>query len=640
MNPDPTPPGPLPPAPRTPREPGSRPPLQREFDLGGEPPLRPEAASTGTTAARDREDEGPERDDLDDDEGDDGDAPAASGRVADGTKAAGPAAGGKDRERSRFGKWLATNPSFSPLAVPVFRTLWLAWLASHLCMWMNDVAAAWLMTSLRPSPLWVAAVQAAATLPVFLLGLPSGALADILDRRLYFLITQIWLAGVGVVIFLLMSSGTLTAEALVFLTFMNGIGLALRWPVFAAIVPEVVSRGQLPSAMGLNGVAMNASRIAGPLLAGAIIASLGAQYVFALNAVLSVCAAIAIFTWRRPKKVSVLPGERFIGAIRVGLRYVSASANFKPLLVRVSLFFFHTNATLALLPLLARDLRGPDPHAFTALLACLGLGAIGSVMILQRLRATIGTDGLVHYGSLVQAAAVAGIALSPWFSLTLVLMVINGMCWLVVANTLSVTAQLSLPDWVRARGMSIFQVALMGSSALGALFWGQLASMSDVHTSILMSSLSSVLLIVLARRMRVWLPPAEALNVVPRERPVAVGDIPGRAGPVVVLIEYRIDPTRRREFLAVMEETRRSRIQHGAISWELLRRSDDPAIYTEMMVDETWIDHLRHFDRITAQDLALRNRRHAFHLGPGEPRITRSIGQRLRKKVPDREKAV
>ncbi|MGE0798831.1 MAG: MFS transporter [Lautropia sp.] len=534
------------------------------------------------------------------------------------------------RPATRLDRWFAASPAFAPLARPVFRMLWLTWLTSHTCMWMNDVAAAWLMSSLHPSPAWVAAVQAAATLPVFLLGVPSGALADILDRRRYFLFTQIWLAAIALLMFVIISAGQMTAELLIVLTFLNGIGLALRWPTFSAIVPELVDRAQLPAAMGLNGIAMNASRIAGPLIAGAIIASSGSRYVFLLNAVLSIASAIAIFTWRRQQKASVLPGERFLGAIRVGLRYVRASLHFRPLLVRVGMFSFHTSVTMALLPLLARELRGPDPHAFTLLLACLGLGAISSVLVLPRLRGRYDADRLVRDGSLLQAAAVAGIALSPWYPLTMLLMGVNGMAWIAIANSLSVSAQLSLPNWVRARGMAVFQVAMMGCGAVGALCWGQIATVSDVRTAILVAALSSVLMLVLAHRVRIAHPPAEQVDLISREPPVAVGDVPGHAGPVVVLIEYRIDPAQRREFLAVMEETRRSRLQQGAISWELLRRSDDPAIYTEMMVDETWVDHLRHFDRTTAADIVLRDRRRQFHLGDEPPKVTRSIGQRLR----------
>lgn len=205
----------------------------------------------------------------------------------------------------------------APLRQGVFRMLWLAWLMANVCMWMNDVAAAWLMTSLSSSPLWVALVQTAATLPVFLLGLPSGALADNVDRRRYFLITQLWIAGVGAVLSLVVFFGAISPGLLLALTFANGVGLAMRWPVFAAIVPELVPRSQLPAALALNGVSMNASRIIGPLLAGALIASLGSAAVFLLNALLSLVAAVIIFRWKREHQVHPLGRERMWTAMRV-----------------------------------------------------------------------------------------------------------------------------------------------------------------------------------------------------------------------------------------------------------------------------------------------------------------------------------
>src|ERR1043165_8991816 len=180
---------------------------------------------------------------------------------------------------------------WTPLRQPVFRMLWGVWATANACMWMNDVAAAWLMTSLTSSPVRGAMVQSASPLPVFLLGLPSGALADILDRRRYFMITQIWVASVALLVCGVVSAGAMSAPLLLALTFANGIGLAMRWPVFAAIVPELVPRSSLSSALALNGIAMNASRIIGPILAGAIIAGAGSAYVFALNAALSVGAA-------------------------------------------------------------------------------------------------------------------------------------------------------------------------------------------------------------------------------------------------------------------------------------------------------------------------------------------------------------
>ncbi|HET7731535.1 MAG TPA: MFS transporter, partial [Usitatibacter sp.] len=269
--------------------------------------------------------------------------------------------------------------TWSPLRERTFRMLWLVWAASNVSMWMNDVAAAWLMTSLTTSPTIIALVQTASALPVFLLGIPSGALADIVDRRRYFMVTQFWVATTAAVLFAATATGALNATLLLVLVFANGIGLAMRWPVYAAIVPELVGRQQLASALALNAVAVNFSRVVGPLLAGAIIASLGDEYVFALNFCIAVVASVVISRWKRESTPSVLPGERFIGAMRLGLQYVRESGRMKDALVRTAVFFFHATSLFALMPLVAKRFTdtGGGAGTYTALLSCIGLGAIG-----------------------------------------------------------------------------------------------------------------------------------------------------------------------------------------------------------------------------------------------------------------------
>uniref|UniRef100_UPI00286B08B6 MFS transporter n=1 Tax=Polaromonas sp. TaxID=1869339 RepID=UPI00286B08B6 len=385
----------------------------------------------------------------------------------------------------------AAPPSaWDPIKVPVFRMLWSTWLVANTCMWMNDVAAAWLMTSMTTTPIWVALVQTASTLPVFLLGLPSGALADILDRRRYFIMTQFWVAAVAVLLCITVIADVMTPALLLALTFANGVGLAMRWPVFAAIVPELVPRVQLPAALALNGVAMNASRIIGPLLAGALIASAGTEYVFVLNAVLSVISGFVIMRWRRDHVASPLGRERLISAMRVGLQYVVQSSRLRAVLVRVSLFFLHSTALLALLPLVARGLHGGGAGTFTLLLASMGAGAIFAAMYLPRLRQMMARDTLVLRATMLQSASTAVMAFAPNVYVAVPAMLLNGMAWITCANSLSVSAQLALPDWVRARGMSMYQMAIMGASALGAALWGQVATVGGLQTCLLVAALS------------------------------------------------------------------------------------------------------------------------------------------------------
>jgi len=464
---------------------------------------------------------------------------------------------------------------------------------------------------------------------VFLLGLPSGALADMLDRRRWLVATQFWLAATAIALCAATASGMMTAPWLLVFVFLNGIGLALRWPVFSAIVPELVPRHQLASALALNGMAMNLSRIVGPLVAGALIASAGSVWVFALNAVLSLLSGFVILRWRHEHEPSPLGRERLISAMRVGVQFVRQSPRMRAVLTRVTIFFLHSTALLALLPLLARGLAGGDAGTFTLLLACMGAGAIVAVLVLPRLRQAHGRDDLVVGGAVVQsgATAVMAFASSAWIAVPA--MVAAGMAWITVANSLAVSAQMSLPNWVRARAMASYQMAIMGASALGAALWGQVATVGSMQTALLSAAAGGTLFMLVAVRFV-----TDSADEEPDMSPARAGwaalpaSAPQEGGRVVTTVEYLIDPARAAAFVLVMQETRRTRLSEGAIGWELLNDVGDPARFVEQISDESWNEHLRRFHRATAADIELRERRLAFHLGDEPPRINRYVVRR------------
>lgn len=514
--------------------------------------------------------------------------------------------------------------ALAPFRHRVFAILWSVWLVANLCMWMNDVAAAWLMTTLTAKPVWVALVQTAATLPVFLLGLPSGALADIVDRKRFLLLTQVWVAVVGCLLALAVLSGVVTPPLLLMLVFLNGVGLALRWPVFSALVPELVPRPKLPAALALNGVSMNASRILGPLIAGAIIAAMGSVWVFALNALLSVVAAIVISRWERVHKPDPLGREHLTTAMRVGLQYVAQSYHLKGVLLRIAIFFFHSSALMGLLPLVARDVKGGDAGTFTLLLAAMGAGAVAVTFVLPRLRQALSRDKLVLLGATVQAASMAVMAVSTSLWLSVPVMLINGAAWITTANTLNVSAQVSLPDWVRARGMAMYQMAIMGAAAAGAAIWGQVATWVGVPVALGLAAVSALLGMGLAS----WRWPDRGLM----EDPTPAGPMPlpsvaapPERGHVLVTIEYQIDPARAAEFRALMAQSRRARLRQGALNWELLADINDPGRFVEVIEDASWVDHLRRFERVSAADVALRERKLAFHIAEHPPIVRRTV---------------
>ena len=520
---------------------------------------------------------------------------------------------------------------WTPLQNRVFAMLWLAWMTSNICMWMSDVAASWMMTSLSNSPIMVALIQTASNLPVFLMGLPSGALADIVNRKKYFVITQIWLAGVAALLCFFTFVGSLSAELLLVLTFMNGIGLAMRWPVFAAIIPDLVNREQLPAALAFNGMAMNASRIIGPLVAGALIASAGTEYVFALNMVLSLAITVIIMQWKYQADVSTLPGERFLGAIRVGIQYVKSSSRMRAVLIRIFLFFVQSSALMALLPIIAKEHFSGDAGTFTLLLSSLGFGAVISGAQLPWLRLRFDRNQLVFMGQVILSASAIGVVLAPNLWIAAPLMMINGAAWIITANSLSIAAQFALPSWIRARGMSIFQMSLMGGSAIGAAVWGKLADSTDVTVSVICGSIFGFIAVLGTNHLKIEGGTEEDLTpVCPIEHAIPDRNIDHDEGPVMISVEYQIDPNHMQEFKKLMKQSKNARLRQGAMSWSLFEDAEKEGKILEYFVFETWADYLRRFDRFTTNDLNLQDERFSFHLGDTAPIITRRVASRLK----------
>ena len=529
-------------------------------------------------------------------------------------------------------KWIFSQKWLAPLKFKVFRSIYLVWLTATICMWMNDVAAAWMMTSLTTSATLIALVQTASSLPVLLLGIPSGALADILNRKHFFVFTQLWLAANATALMLFLVFGLLNPYVLLFLTFTNGIGLAMRWPIFAALVPELVPRDSLQPALALNAIAMNVSRIVGPLIAGIIIATAGSQYVFALNMVLSLITSWVVLRWQYQYYVSALPGERFFGAMRVGLQYVRQSNQLQAIFIRTFLFFLQSTGLIALLPVIAKEHFQGNAHIFTLLLSCLGLGAVIAGSQLPRLKMRLSTNQLANYGIILLSISSAGVVLSLNLWLASVFMLISGIAWISVANSLTTSAQLCLPSWVRARGMSLYQMSIMGGSALGAAIWGKIATETDVSVSIGLSSIFGIVALIAVRKLHVeGLHQVDMSPVCPLERPNPARNIDPSEGPVMISIEYQTDAAQNEAFKKIMASTRKSRLRQGALSWSLFEDAEHTGKFVEYYVFETWADYLRRFDRFTADDLNMQEERHRHHIDIAPPKVTRRIAANLKK---------
>ncbi len=514
---------------------------------------------------------------------------------------------------------------WSALHQRVFRWLWIATVVSNVGGWLYNAASGWLMTSLDADPFIVSLVQVANSLPLFLFALPAGALADLTDKRRFILVLEILTTVLCAVFAALVTLNRVTPALLLLFIFLVGTLGAVETPAWQAITPLLVPRSSLSSAIALNSLGINISRVIGPALAGAIILGAGIASPFWLNAV-SNLGVIAVILWWHPslRHARALPPEHLSGAIRAGVRYARYHGSLRATLVRAAGFFLFASSYWALLPVLARTQLHGGATLYGVLLATLGAGAVAGAVVLPQLKARLGPDRLVALGELGTAVALVLFALAHAAPLALLACLLAGSSWIAVLAVLNVSAQLALPEWVRGRGLAVYATVFFGTMSLGSACWGLIGAHAGLAPAHLIAAAGALLAIPLTRRCKLLGGADQDLTPSMHwPAPVLAQAVQGDAGPVLVSIEYRIDPGDREGFLAALTRYARTRRRDGAYSWGVFQDTAHTGRFLETFLVDSWLEHLRQHERVMRADRALEERVLSFTREA--PRITHYI---------------
>lgn len=513
----------------------------------------------------------------------------------------------------RLGVAAWRDSSLSPLSIPLFRSLWIAALASNIGAVIQSVGAAWTMTILAPSPQMVALVPAAAMLPMVILALPAGALADIMERRQLMLGSQIVGACAAGLLSVLAFTHLVTPWLLLALTAIVGASVAVHQPAWQASLGDFISRKDLPAAVSLNVIAFNTARSVGPAIGGAIIAAVSASATFLLNAVSFLGLIIVLATRALPRVERRHPPEPMLSAMAAGIRFVSLSSPLKRIFLRGALFGLGASALQSLLPLMARSQLGGGPIAFGALVGSLGFGSFFGALIATHLRESIGGNRMLGLATIVYSGATVVIALSARLLLSIPVAFVAGVAFIFVLTTTRTSVQLCCPRWVVGRAVSLGQVASFGCMALGSAGWGAIAGLVGLSNALLIAAAFLALTSLLHRLAPLPIVVAEeaAMHAPPRIRAPRL-PIDDDAGPIVVVIEYCVPASQAQEFLALMHELGRARRRNGATDWSIQQDIDRPEAWLENIASSTWIDHIRRLDRYTSAERVLTARAAVF----------------------------
>ncbi|HEY8288304.1 MAG TPA: MFS transporter [Acetobacteraceae bacterium] len=516
--------------------------------------------------------------------------------------------------------------ALTPLRNVTFRQLWAASVVGWLGTWLQNTGAGWLMTSLAPEPLIVAMVQAATIMPVFLLALPGGALADIVDRRVFLIGTQVWTILAATLLAIMTLSGAMTATWLLVLTFAIGIGSALTAPAFSAVVPELVPREDLVQAIALNGIGFNLTRAIGPALAGFLILIGGSSLAFSLYAVSILSVIGALVMWRRGRRFTGLPREHLISAMRAGTRFVRNTPAIRAAMVRTAAYSIPAAAPWALLPLFVRQELGLGAGMYGVILGMMGIGGVTSGMLLPIVRRKVSRGTTVVICSLSSCLGMLIVGLSHHWLPASLGMLLFGLGWTSAFATIQAAAQLVCPPWVRARALSIYQLAQNGALTVGSFGWGWVGGHIGLSHTFLAAAVTGFVLLAAAQffsieTVSVPRGPSEDLPLPTPEAPAAelMPILRFARGRVMEMVRYRVEPAQRAAFLEIMQEMRQVRGRGGALFWQVYEDVAHPEGWVEVWSMESWTDHLREAIRLSDDDRKLLVRASIFQRATERP---------------------
>jgi MFS family permease len=520
---------------------------------------------------------------------------------------------------------LAANGVAAPLRHTIFRRIWLASLLSNLGLLIQAVGAAWAMTQMTSDADKVALVQTALMLPVMLISMPAGAIADMYDRRIVALISlSIALSG-ATALTVLAWLGLITPTTLLAFCFVVGSGMALFGPAWQSSVSEQVPAETLPSAVALNGISYNIARSFGPAIGGIVVASAGAVAAFAANAFLYIPLLVVLFLWRRSSEPSRLPRERLNRAIVSGVRYIANSPSIKIVLGRTLVTGLIGGSVSALMPLVARDLLHGGAQTYGIMLGAFGMGAVIGAFNIAEIRQRMSGEAAVRACALSMGGAIAAVALSHEPVLTAAALVVAGASWMLAVALFNIGVQLSAPRWVAGRSLAAFQASISGGIAIGSWGWGRLTDAAGVEAALLVSATLMLLSPLLGHWLQMPHIGSRNEDAEVLADPEVQLSLTGRSGPLVVEIEYRVAQDNARAFHNVMQEVQLSRQRNGAYGWSIARDIADPELWTERYHCPTWLDYLRQRSRSTQSERALHQSAIDFHLGPDPVRVRRML---------------